>query len=192
MREVEFAQDTYSRYKPRKTLKLSTAFFIYALDIVLLFIGIITKNKLIMTKFFILFSFIVNYHMNLLTFRLDLGQEVFLSLLLTRAYGLAYGLSMIVISEVLADIVTGRLDKDTVLSIFLSIILNAVFVFFNGMSFVLVGAAFVVIKFVISLMVNLSMGLDLEELIFETGLNFVTNMLLFLTFGDFFLRLLTA
>ncbi len=191
MREVEFAKQQYSKFKKSKPITKSNLFVIYFITFIMLVFAFMTHNKFLIFSFFTMLAFVINSHTNLITFRIDFGQEVFLSLLLTWVYGLAYGLALIFISEIIADFMTGRIDKDTFISIVFSVIINAVLIYFRGLNFVLIAVILVTIKFVFTLIINLAMGLDAEELIFETGLNFATNVFLLVSFGNFFLGMIS-
>ncbi|MBD3204350.1 hypothetical protein GF327_08720 [Candidatus Woesearchaeota archaeon] len=133
---------------------------------------------------------VINYNINLLTFRVDPGLEVFLSLVLTRTYGLGYGLVLIFAGEIIPDLLTARLDKDTTLSIIFTLLINFVAVQYPDVNFVLLGLILVTIKFIICLGLDIIFMFAPEEMIFETGLNFVVNIILLLAFGDIFIALL--
>lgn len=164
-------------------------FFIYAMVIGLLLFTVISKNPLLLFLLVTLFCSIINYHTNMTTIRFNPDPEVFFSLLLTRSIGLEYGLVMLLVPTLFIDIYTARLDIDTLVSFILTIIINFMMSFFPLVNFAVLGVILVTFKFITGLIINLAIDISPQEIFFEHVLGFVSNMLMFLAFGNMLLNL---
>jgi hypothetical protein len=89
------------------------------------------------------------------------------------------------------DVLTARLDWDTFLSIGMSMIINIISVYYLQVNFISLGLILITLKFIICLFLNLVLVFSPEQIVFETGLNFVVNLVSFLAFGEIFIALLS-
>ena len=187
-------EDKYRRMEIRpiknKSIKKETLYFLIFLFSILLILSLMFHWKLFIILTIIILSSSINYFTNLQTFRFDTGQEFFFSLLITRIYGIQYGILLLICAELLPDIITARLDKDTMFSIGISILLLMISNGFLGISFPVIGIILATVKFVMMLILDFMFGFDLREMVCETGCNFVVNLILFAGFGNIFYALL--
>lgn len=187
MRDFDIAREGY-KYKPRKKLSKKVLRIIYVLIFILFLVAISTKNKLMLFFFVTSFATIINYITNIQTIRYNPNPEVFFSLLLTRAIGFQYTLFMLFIPTLFVDIYTARMDKDTFISFVFTVLINYVMSGSN-MNFVVLGIILVSAKFVIGLIINVLINISPQEIFFEHVLGFVTNIIVFLSFGAVILNL---
>ena len=169
----------------RKTIYISCFIFF-----MFLFLSIIFQLKILIFITLVVLVGVTNYHLNLTDIRMDIGLEVFFSLLLTYGFSLTYGFLLILFAEFIPDIYTARLDKDTVLSIILTVLINVILSKMKTYPFVGLGLILVTGKFILSLIINLALGFESEEIVFETGLNFVSNIFFFMILGDLLINFL--
>ncbi|MBT3465569.1 hypothetical protein HOD20_00195 [archaeon] len=189
MKELEQQRLKDKITDPKKEkAKKKIMYYFYALIFLTFFLSITIKDAITVTLFLTFVCSTINYYTNLLFFRLDVGQDFFFSLLVTRLFGVPYGLFLLLTSELVPDIYTARLDKDTIISIIYSVIAIIVLSRFPEANFVILGVILVVIKLIIGIILFFTMGIDIREILFEWGINFLTNMFLFLSFGSFFLN----
>lgn len=190
MRELELAEQVKKKEKKSRKLSKTSMFILYSSLIVLMLFAFLTRNHVIVFIFFTLISFLFNLHTNMITFRTDFGQEVFLGLLLTYAYDMWYGLGLVFVSEFLSDIFTGRMDKNEVLSFIGTIIIIFIMQMLKNFSFMLLAFILITAKFIVLLILDFVLDSDPDEMIMETGLNFVANIILLTAFGDILAGLL--
>ncbi|MBN1502233.1 hypothetical protein JW930_01710 [Candidatus Woesearchaeota archaeon] len=176
--------------KQLKQPKKKVLFSMYFIVILLLMIALVWQTNFLIFLFIAVLSFVINYRVNLLTFHIDLGQDDFLSLLLTRTLGLRYGILLVLFSNLVAKISTARLDKDSIISIIFSLFLNLIFVLLPTANFALFGAILITVKFIACLSLDFFLKSSPQEMIFETTLNFLVNIFLFLGFGDYALMVM--
>jgi hypothetical protein len=181
MREMQISKRN-EIYVAKKELPKKILYLIIGAIFVLLIFTLITKNKLLLFLFLTSFSAIVNYLTNLPTIRFNPDPEVFASLLITRLVGFPYALFMLLIPTLFVDIYTARLDKDTLISLILTILINYVMSIFS-IDFVIIGLILVTIKFLVGLAINMVLDISPSEILFEHVLGFLTNIILFLSFG---------
>ena len=166
-------------------------YFIYSVFIALLIFTMILKNYLLLFLLVTLLSSIINYHTNMTTIRFNPSPEVFLSLLLTRVAGLPYGLFMLLVPTLFIDVYTARLDVDTFISLLLTVFINFIMSIFPTVNFMVMGIILVTLKFITGLVINLSLDISIQEIFFEHVFGFITNMLVFMAFGNIILNLFT-
>ncbi|MBU0758115.1 MAG: hypothetical protein KKF44_08655 [Nanoarchaeota archaeon] len=187
-------EDKYRRMRTdvryKKKLKKETLYLMFGIFFVMLLLSLIFHWSVFIILTIIGLSAAINYSTNLLTFRVDTGQEFFFSILVTRAFGLHYGILLIIIAEFLPDLITARLDKDTMFSIIISVFLNMIANGLVTVPFVTIGLILTTVKFILMIILDLMFGFDLQEMVCETGFNFVINLILFAGFGQMFMALL--
>lgn len=164
-------------------------YFIYLVTLALFIYTMISKNPLFLFLLVTMISSVINYHTNMTTIRFNPAPEIFFSLFLTRVTGLGYGLFMLLVPILFIDIYTARLDADTFVSLILTIFINFIMAMFSNVNFAVLGIILVTFKFVTGLVINLSMNISVQEIFFEHVLGFITNMLVFLSFGNIILNL---
>lgn len=189
MREHEIAVRTH-KYKQKKPIPKKYIIGGYIVLAVLFLFAVITTNKLLLFLFVTFFSSIVNYQTNITTIRFNPDPEVFFSLLLTKVMGFQYAFIMLVIPTLFIDIYTARLDKDTFISTILAIIICYLMSIVKY-NFVTLGIILVTIKFILGLILNAILDISPQEILFEHVLGFITNIVVFLAFGNLLLRLFT-
>jgi len=186
MREHEISVRT-SKYKQKKPIPMKYIIIGYSFVALLFLFAVITTNKMILFLFVTFFSSLVNYQTNVTTIRFNPDPEVFFGLLLTRVMGFQYALVMLLLPTLFIDIYTARLDKDTaILAIAVCYVMSIL-----NYNFVAVGIILVTIKFIIGLVLNAILDISPQEIMFEHVLGFITNMVVFLAFGDLLLNLFT-
>ena len=58
-----------------------------------------------------------------------------------------------------------------------------------GIIFVVLGIILITVKSVLGLVINMAMDISPQELLFEHVLGYVSNLLIFLAFGSFFINI---
>jgi len=188
MREIEIAERT-RKYKERIPIKDEIIYSGYGAALALLIFVLLTKEKIFLFLFVTLVSLLINYQTNMHTIRFNPDPEVFSSLMLTRLLGFHYSLLMLAIPTLLVDVYTARFDKDTLISLILTILINYVMSIFPLINFVVLGIILVTIKFIAGLAINLALDISPQEILFEHVLGYVCNIIIFLAFGSFFINI---
>ncbi|MFH2021648.1 MAG: hypothetical protein ABIJ34_09665 [archaeon] len=184
MRELEIAakgEHYHRREKIRKKLLIVISLAIIGI----LVFTILTKNIFFLFIFLTLLSTVINYQTNLMTIRLSTAPEVFSSLLITRVIGLNAAIIMLFIPTLFVEIYTGRLDKDTLIFLVLTGVINIIMSFVPGVGFVVMGMLLITLRFVSGLLINMALGISPQEILFEHILGYVSNVIMFLAFGSF-------
>lgn len=183
MREIE--TDTLTK-KPEKnrTLSKRTLYIIYASIAGLFLFSLLIKNEALLWLFLTAFCMVANYHIDMMTIRVNVAPHLFSSLLITRTMGLSHAIVMLLFSTLFIHLYTARLDKDTLLGFILYILANIAMNFFPSANFVILGLVITSLKFLIGLGINLLIDIEPEELFFEHILGLLSNLLLFLIVGN--------
>ncbi|MBN2368643.1 hypothetical protein JXC34_06490, partial [Candidatus Woesearchaeota archaeon] len=190
MREAEI-DERHKRYKEKKPLSKEAIIGLYVIIGAIFLFILLTKNRLLLFLFVTMFSAIVNYQTNIPTIRFNPDPEVFCSLLITRLMGFPYAAIMLLLPTLFVDMYTARLDKDTFISLLLTLAINYAMWKLPFMDFVVFGVILVTIRFAIGLVINVALDVAPHEILFEHVLGFVSNVIIFLSFGSFFLHLFT-
>ncbi len=188
MREVEISIRD-ERYKEKAPLPKIILMISYVTVIVLLIFTVLAKNHLFLFFFLTLFSTIVNYHFNMLSIRICPQPEVMSALLLAKIVGFHASLLMLIFPVLFVDIYTARLDKDTLISLILTIMISFLMSKFLIIGFVFFAVLLITLKFIIALVINLELDISPQEILFEHVLGFIVNLVIILAFGGFFFGL---
>jgi hypothetical protein len=188
MRESEIA-DRNEKYEKRKPLPRNLLLFGYILIGVLLLFTILTKNLLFLFLFLTFISTFINYETNMATIHPNFAPEVFSGLLAAKLVGFHAAFIMLILPTFIVDLYTARLDKDTFISNVITLVICFIMATFNTMGFLFFGILLVTARFLLGLVINLAIDISPEELIFEHVASFISNILLFLVFGNALLSL---
>jgi hypothetical protein len=188
MRESEIA-DRNEKYVKKKPIPRNLLVLGYILIAVLLLFTLLTKNHLFLFLFLAVISTVINYETGMATIHPNFAPEVFSSLLIAKLIGFHAALLMLIVPTFIVDLYTARLDKDTLFSNLLTLVICFVMATFNIMGFLFFGILLVTVRFVVGLLINLAIDISPEELLFEHVVSFIANILLFLVFGNVLLNL---
>jgi len=188
MREFEiFGQGEH--YHRQRRMRKSFLLILYGGLFGALAFMLLTKNDFFLFIFLVAVSSIINYYTNITTIRFNPAPEVFSSLLITRLYSLNASLALLFIPTLFIDFYTARLDKDTFISIILTGLINYFMFLFPQLDFVIFGIILVTVKFIAGLIINMAIDISPQEIVFEHVLGFVSNIILFLAFGQIVMNL---
>jgi hypothetical protein len=185
MREAEIAERT-EKYKEKKPVAKIYLYIFYAVILLLLVFTVIFQNKLFFFLFLTAFSTIVNYHTNMSSIRFNPQPEVFSGLLITKVAGLNYAIAMLLVPTLFVGVYTARLDKDTFISLIFTIAACFIIDRFMIFGFLFTSLLLVTLKFVLALILNFILETSPQEILFEHVLGFISNIIAFLAFGNFF------
>jgi hypothetical protein len=129
----------------------------------------------------------LSYFFDMMTFRVDPGPETFSCLLVTRLFGPVWGIVVLALGKFVPDCYSGRLDTDSIMSIFFDLILIFIFASLREVNFGLLGSIAISLKFLVGLMIMVTLHTDPREILFEWGASFAINILLFSSFGNLIL-----
>jgi hypothetical protein len=183
MRESEIAERD-EKYEKRKPLPRRLLTVGYILIGILLLFTFLTKNLFLLFLFLTLISTFINYETNMATIHPNFAPEVFSGLLAAKLVGFHAAFVMLILPTFLVDLYTARLDKDTLISNILTIMICFVMSTFNILGFLFFGLLLVTARFVVGLIINLAIDISPEEMLFEHVASFISNILLFLVLGN--------
>jgi hypothetical protein len=180
--EISIRTERYKESKPLSKISIIAGYIIVAL---LLVFTVLTKNHFFLLLFLTSLSAIVNYQTNMTAIRINPQPEVFAGLVITKLLGFGYAAAVLFITTIVIDIYTARLDKDTIISMVLTLIISFIISKVMPIGFVFFAIILITLKFIAGLLINLALEISPQEILFEHVLGFVMNVILFLAFGNF-------
>jgi hypothetical protein len=151
----------------------------------------LTKSHFFLLLFLTILSTIVNYQTNMTSIRINPQPEVFAGLIIAKVMGFGYAAVVLLIPTLFIDIYTARLDKDTIISLVLTLLISFIISKIMPLGFVFFSVILVTLKFIAGLLTNMALDISPQEILFEHVLGFVVNIILIMAFGNFFYDVFT-
>ena len=126
----------------------------------------------------------VNYLVHISRIHIHLGHISFLTVIFSYSMGLRYGLLMIVIGHIIPEILSGRVDIEMIISAIAYVIVAVAASIFTSTPILILGLILTVIQVVFTVTFDLLSGAPPVELLTEDGLEFVMNVVYYLSFSD--------
>lgn len=120
------------------------------------------------------------------------GEPVlFLSMMLTRVYGIQYSLILIVICVFIIDLLVGDITISTIIAFIVLTALNILSLLFSGLSIPLFGVVVSVMNMASVILLQMAFGgVPPDRMIIMPATGFLINMGYFLTFGELLSKLM--
>lgn len=168
------SESIYIKILKNRTLLISIA----SLFLLLLFLKF---KSIVLFIVICLIAAAINYFIHTTSIHLHLGHVSFLAVIFSYTLGWQYGIAMIVIAHVLAELLAGHADME-LFNTGIIYVINVFLAFFlNGMDIVALGIGLTVFQAIATTILGFFTGAPIHEIITEDGLEFVMLMFYYLT-----------
>ncbi|AJF61094.1 hypothetical protein QT06_C0001G0250 [archaeon GW2011_AR15] len=183
------AKHTHQRRMHSQTRKKSTGLMqqLQNKQVVMVIAAVLVLLLLLGFKAFILFIIIaaaaavLNYFIHVSNIHLHLGHVSFLAVIFSYTLGFKYGIFMVLIAHVLAEVLAGHADVEMIITGAVYIVNCLIASLLTGVPIVTLGLGLAVFQAIATMVLGMGAGTPIAELITEDGVEFAMLILYYLT-----------
>lgn len=174
---------------PKLPSKNAMRFLIAGLILTMVFY--VYNRRLFFLLLFVVIGCFLKYKRAMMRIPVSAEPVFFLSILLTRIYGLQYSLVLIIISVFLIDLLAGDITINSIISFLVQFSLNLAAIPFAGMDLLFFGILVSIANMIISMVLSAMWGVPPDRMILMPLTGFLINVAYFMTFGELLQMVMT-
>lgn len=126
---------------------------------------------------------VINYFIHATNIHLHLGHVSFLAVIFSYTLGWQYGIVMIIVAHVMAEILSGHVDMEMMITGSIYVLNVFIAYFLNSVNIVVLGIGLTIFQAISTTSLGLMTGAPIHELITEDGVEFFMLIIYYLAFA---------